>query len=344
VRFANVHSGSLLTDQLVNQSLAELGLVAKPGTGANSARLVKVCRDSTPTVDAFYAMQRQGLSCVAIVDNLWRLVGNLSASDVTVLTELHFIDLVYSTSHFLNKMSTLVYKYKRVIAVDPQTSLRTVLHILTQNCIHHVWVVDTDDRPLGLVTLTDILALILTRLGENRLTAVLAPASREQLRDKQHAESERTRTIELERLALLSDWRDERHRAQQQQQQRAYDERITLMQIRMRQREEKERAADEASERITLMRIRIRQREEKERAADEASEASKIVSKGNGGCSLVTPLAALFVSSSEAERLALIAQRMCQRLTKEHQLEDEYRRREAAANKTVARPAFVEEV
>jgi len=87
------------------------------------------------------------------------------------------------------------------------------------------------------------------------------------------------------------------------------------------------------------MRERMRQWEEKERAADGAAKAGKVVDTP-----AVTPLAPAPISNpAESERLALIAQRMRERLAKEHQLEDEYLRQQKSMT-SQAVPSFIEEL
>jgi len=105
---------------------------------------------------------------------------------------------------------------------------------------------------------------------------------------------------------------------------------------RQAQKELPQRADDE---RIALMRERMRQWEEKERAADEAAKAGKVVDTA-----AVTPLAPAPISNpAESERLALIAQRMRERLAKEHQLEDDNCRQKPLGT-SQAVPSFIEEL
>ncbi len=130
LRFMNTDAVALLGDDAF-RSVQQLGLAR------TESRRVKCVRSSTPTIDAFCAMQRHGLSSLAVVNDHWQLVGNLSASDITLLVSLRFVQLIHSVAHFLASMREAVFKPRPLVAVDEGTSLGSVIAKLMQHKVHH---------------------------------------------------------------------------------------------------------------------------------------------------------------------------------------------------------------
>ena len=50
--------------------------------------------------------------------------------------------------------------FVELIFARADTTLRRVLHLMTTHGIHHVYVLDDDDRPVAVVTPTDVLRLL----------------------------------------------------------------------------------------------------------------------------------------------------------------------------------------
>jgi len=103
-----------------------------------------------PTFRAFQMMRKEGVSAVGIVDAEGRLMGNISASDLRGFTPGRMVKALYtSLSRFLGD--------KPVHSVTASNTLGEVIEKLVTNHIHRVWVVADDGKPIGVVSLCDII-------------------------------------------------------------------------------------------------------------------------------------------------------------------------------------------
>jgi hypothetical protein len=62
----------------------------------------------------------------------------------------------------------------QLVCVRPSSSLREVLALLAQHRLHRLHVIDERQRPVGIVTITDLLRVI---VGCNELLEALGPVS-----------------------------------------------------------------------------------------------------------------------------------------------------------------------
>jgi len=105
----------------------------------------------------FLQIATENIHAIAIVDNEGKIVGTLSASDLRGLT-----------SEGLPNLNKPVYQYCKDIGggfvpvtVTSRTQLGEVLLKLVRSKprIHRVWIINSSQEPIGVVTLTDILGL-----------------------------------------------------------------------------------------------------------------------------------------------------------------------------------------
>ncbi len=85
-----------------------------------------------------------------------KLIANLSASDLRQLPlSEDFADLILlPVDEFLAK---LYGKVPVPISVKPEDSIRKATEMILEKRIHRVWVVNDQDEPIGVVTITDLL-------------------------------------------------------------------------------------------------------------------------------------------------------------------------------------------
>jgi len=135
---------------LGEKSLRELGLV----------RGVVTMRSDAILGDALEALSDNGISALGLVDHQGKLVTNFSASDLRGLTRGVFSWLDKPTIDFLQHYGR---GPKPPIVESPDSSFKQCaekLAHLSKERIHRLYLVDADDRPIGVVSLSDALPLL----------------------------------------------------------------------------------------------------------------------------------------------------------------------------------------
>lgn len=166
----------------LNVSLSSVGLVAsdppppvEPAGAAPPVPMVACVAGSTPAIDAFGSMLRLGVSALGVVDDRGALAANLSASDVRCVLPDRWGVLALPVLRFLERSGWGgdashhggcaargggATSTRGAIAVGRHAMLRDAIRALVKHRIHHVFVVDDINRPVGIVTTTDILRLL----------------------------------------------------------------------------------------------------------------------------------------------------------------------------------------
>lgn len=140
----NLHMGEM--KQVGNKSLTELGYTS-------SVVVEKIDRSST-VLSALRIMIEKKVSALAVVDSgTGRLEGNFSASDLAGLYFERFPALLDTIEDFLNAHSA---KSLNPIVGLPSSSLVEIVRELTEQGLHHLWVVD-EFVPVGIISLTDVM-------------------------------------------------------------------------------------------------------------------------------------------------------------------------------------------
>jgi len=107
------------------------------------------------TFDAFKLLGDEYVSALPIVEKeTGRLLGNLSASDLRGLTVSKLRFLNESIETFLQAQLGGI---RAPVSVKPSVTLAQVIQNLVDNRVHRVWLIDDKEKPIGVVTLTDVL-------------------------------------------------------------------------------------------------------------------------------------------------------------------------------------------
>jgi CBS domain-containing protein len=107
-------------------------------------------------LDGFRKMYIQGVSSVAVVSVVdGHLVANLSASDVRGVTSENVRDVQEPVMSFLTRHYQK--PYHPVTSYASEKLYDVVLKMITAK-VHRVWVVDAAYKPIGIVTISDILS------------------------------------------------------------------------------------------------------------------------------------------------------------------------------------------
>jgi CBS domain-containing protein len=141
--------------------------------GLADGKKVVVVNKNTRAIDAFILMHQMGLTNVAIVDPVqdYKLVGTFSASDVRILADARLVHLKESVSSFL----FLIPERKPLITIPPTTPLRLILRKLAQHWVHRIYVIDEKERPVGIITLTDVIGILQKSLQIPAISHALIP-------------------------------------------------------------------------------------------------------------------------------------------------------------------------
>jgi len=136
---------------MLNRSLDELQLVS-----LNRGIKPVVVSEQTPAIDAFQQMYHAGVNAVAIVDSEGKISANLSTTDVRYLTQQNLAAIFLPVLLFLNQIHG--QKAAKPIIAYPESRFDDILLKVVTARVKRVWVVDSRLTPLGVVTLTDIIA------------------------------------------------------------------------------------------------------------------------------------------------------------------------------------------
>jgi CBS domain-containing protein len=118
--------------------------------------------DKTP-MDAFRIMQQKRVSAIAVVDENGVLVGTISVSDIKAIgNNLKFFELLAKPiTMYLQHIQTSTREMDdirpSVLKCKPNNTLDFVMKELTNWKVHRLFVVDENHKPIGVVSLYDIL-------------------------------------------------------------------------------------------------------------------------------------------------------------------------------------------
>jgi len=134
--------------------IEELGLVNPLGS------LVVTCRDTEIAAQAFLRMADLKVTAVAVVNEQGFLVTTLSSSDLRGLSEDNLKYIKLPVLEFLKAMRGGDERIVHPVTCSPRDTLEKIFPQVTAAKIHRVWVTNSAKEPIGVVTLTDILSVL----------------------------------------------------------------------------------------------------------------------------------------------------------------------------------------
>eukprot|EP00884_Botryococcus_braunii_P005065 jgi/Botrbrau1/1455/Bobra.178_3s0013.1 len=181
---------------LKNQScLGQLGKDTVESLGWAHGSVISITPDIS-AIQAVEIMREHGISGLAIVSGSGKLMGNFSISDMRTLVSEHFGSMALPVGEFLAKehgtefwgvdrrasidsveareLDRFAKSDRRhvpgqevgqelVLARSRQTFIE-VLDKLVKNGLHRLYVVDEEMKPIGIITLTDVLRTVINRV------------------------------------------------------------------------------------------------------------------------------------------------------------------------------------
>eukprot|EP01006_Ploeotia_vitrea_P051868 TRINITY_DN67610_c11_g3_i3.p1 TRINITY_DN67610_c11_g3~~TRINITY_DN67610_c11_g3_i3.p1 ORF type:complete len:338 (-),score=48.14 TRINITY_DN67610_c11_g3_i3:489-1397(-) len=134
------------------KTLQELGLAPTPVVSMNAAK---------KTVEGFQQMVATKASCLVIVDDEGKLVGDLSNTQLRGFTEASLPELEMPVTEFINaRKKYLLTGVVQTFTAKVGDKLTDVAALCVKEKVHHVVVVDDNNKPVGVVTLSDIVAAV----------------------------------------------------------------------------------------------------------------------------------------------------------------------------------------
>lgn len=145
-------------------SVNEHGLARKK----NLIRINKI----EPTIKAISLLIQHKISAVAVINDDGTLIGNFSASDMKGHGVTDYGDgadpfgsLFMPVLAFLEQGGMSFFP---VVTVKGETPFGIVLLKLIAMRVHRLWVVDEEDKPIGVITLTDIMHALISQKQPDR--------------------------------------------------------------------------------------------------------------------------------------------------------------------------------
>jgi CBS domain-containing protein len=114
-------------------------------------------------IDGYNLMATERVSGLAVVDGEGKLVACLSASDLKGSMDMNlFHDLYLPIGMYLDKGTPEFDRRQSHLPVTCtlSSSIYEVLHKLATNHIHRIFLVDADNRPIGVISLCDIISMM----------------------------------------------------------------------------------------------------------------------------------------------------------------------------------------
>lgn len=145
--------------KLGNQTLQDLGIAQKD-------ELITV-REGDKAVDAFKIMCDKNISGLPVVSNDGTLVGNISESDLRVIkNNAQYLKMLYlPVNEYLEAMKTHLNTgakgtVRPLVKCEMLDTYRTVVDRIVENKIHRCYVVDSNNKLVGAISLHDLLAAL----------------------------------------------------------------------------------------------------------------------------------------------------------------------------------------
>lgn len=142
-----------LLHPILDCTLEELGFQGK--------KVFTISKESK-AIDAFKLIINQRVSAVGVIDENGTLIGNISSSDIKLIDhDAKYIYRLFNTvGIFLIKVQQFNGSDGTVATCKVSDKLDVVLKRLSDMKIHRLYVVDDENKPMGVVSISDLFALI----------------------------------------------------------------------------------------------------------------------------------------------------------------------------------------
>jgi len=146
-----------ILDHLPREHCKALGSKSLRDLGYGECQVFTL-RETATVYAAIQKLAQTGVSSLAIVDSHGKLVGNFSASD---LRNLYFKDYPHLTQTVHEYLEAYNPSSLEIAYGDAKASLvENLRKLVAGGCsLHHLWMVDENNVPIGIFSLTDVLSI-----------------------------------------------------------------------------------------------------------------------------------------------------------------------------------------
>eukprot|EP01116_Phalansterium_solitarium_P004097 TRINITY_DN1499_c0_g1_i2.p1 TRINITY_DN1499_c0_g1~~TRINITY_DN1499_c0_g1_i2.p1 ORF type:complete len:316 (-),score=110.93 TRINITY_DN1499_c0_g1_i2:50-997(-) len=143
-----------LYQPIAYKTLADFGMVG-------SCDQISTIRDDSRALHGFHHMHQEKVSALAVVNNVGVLHNTLSVSDLKCLREENFPDLLLPVDEYLKKN----FPHRPAVPrTEPTTTFAEATTFLSSSGVHRLWIVDEFRRPIGVLSLSDVMRIIREQL------------------------------------------------------------------------------------------------------------------------------------------------------------------------------------
>jgi len=164
-KLVNVVTQSQVIKYLANH-MAEIGTIRnKPIIEMEGViKSVHSIKETATAMDAFSLMVKEKVSGIAIVNDKGKITANISLKDLKgVSAEAKFFwRLLNSAKSFADSVHEESKHRKFPITVQTKNTLEDVITTLVTNNVHHVYIVDDEFKPIGVMGLREVLLQVLS--------------------------------------------------------------------------------------------------------------------------------------------------------------------------------------
>jgi len=119
-------------------------------------------------LNGMITMHKNGVSSIAIVDHQFKMVGTISLSDIRFIVKKKMFAALWKSCHefisYVRYQQGLEYHkgkdFLPVFHIPAKSTLEYTLKKLASVDAHRLWVLDEEDHPISVITLTDIFHLL----------------------------------------------------------------------------------------------------------------------------------------------------------------------------------------
>jgi CBS domain-containing protein len=124
---------------------------------------VIACAPDTPLEEVAETMQARGISALVVV------AGGLAVGVISK-TDLVNVAFVQPYMRHWRGMTARHLMTSPVVSVEPQTPFAEAVRLLGERRIHRLVVIDEGQRPIGILSLTDVARVLSARTAESEAT------------------------------------------------------------------------------------------------------------------------------------------------------------------------------
>lgn len=137
------------------------------GNCPGAIRNVLSVHNGDTAITAFKMMAEHGVTGLAVINEEGKLIGNISVRDLKLIradagmfTRLH-----QHIRNFLPKLRAEFGSMDRpdkIVSLSASDTLETAIRLLSENHIHRIYIVDEQRKPIGVMSLKDILLAVIS--------------------------------------------------------------------------------------------------------------------------------------------------------------------------------------